>query len=99
MSGKICPLGFTANEWEICLQKKCAWWDDDRKQCAIVSIACQSIEERVKADYWGCENCKYWKRTDDECGKCSNKHQTSVTTMSWVQCSWWEYKPPKAKEV
>lgn len=33
---KLCPL---CTEFHICRKERCAWWDEDRNQCAVLTIA------------------------------------------------------------
>ncbi|MGC8941015.1 MAG: hypothetical protein ACP5JY_03200 [Candidatus Nanoarchaeia archaeon] len=36
---KLCPLS-AGNEvdWWICVEDKCAWWDDQRKECMLKTL-------------------------------------------------------------
>lgn len=42
MNGRICPLFFSSGadleEFE-CRPDRCAWWEEERGRCALVSIA------------------------------------------------------------
>lgn len=36
---KYCPLNASTGEVLICCQKRCAWWDEDAQECALLVIA------------------------------------------------------------
>lgn len=36
---KSCPLNPSTDEWLSCSQEKCAWWDEDAQECAVLSLS------------------------------------------------------------